>query len=246
MNTPKRPKTAYGQELPYYEQKFIGNEDPYANPDLHYIPNAPPWLWTQNGAEGFGAPDPSALQAVLSPSSSCGSPDSLAGRPQNTNNQQHSFEGLAGPTTPSTTKDRAAIQFPTPTTSTLPDFAAQGTSSSGGRENKRGRPRSESLTNLMIEGSTSPSSIKCKFCHRVFPREKSLAAHLRTHTGELLCNPPIIANFHLSGRSKPFKIRPAIKHLPTCERDGAIRIAGRASEMGRKFKCRPVGSLNFK
>lgn len=51
------------------------------------------------------------------------------------------------------------------------------------RENRRGRPRSEALTTLMIEGSTSPSSIKCTFCNRVFPREKSLQAHLRTHTG---------------------------------------------------------------
>jgi Zinc finger, C2H2 type len=36
----------------------------------------------------------------------------------------------------------------------------------------------------MIEGTISPSGIKCKFCQRVFPREKSLTAHLRTHTGE--------------------------------------------------------------
>lgn len=46
-----------------------------------------------------------------------------------------------------------------------------------------GRPRSEALTTLMIEGSSSPSSIKCVYCNRVFPREKSLQAHLRTHTG---------------------------------------------------------------
>lgn len=52
-----------------------------------------------------------------------------------------------------------------------------------GRENRRGRPRSEALTTLMIEGSTSPSAIKCTYCNRVFPREKSLQAHLRTHTG---------------------------------------------------------------
>ena len=52
-----------------------------------------------------------------------------------------------------------------------------------GRENRRGRPRSEALTTLMIEGSTSPSAIKCSYCNRVFPREKSLQAHLRTHTG---------------------------------------------------------------
>ena len=49
---------------------------------------------------------------------------------------------------------------------------------------KRGRPKSELLTTLMIVGSTSPSAIKCKFCNRVFPRDKSLSAHLRTHTGK--------------------------------------------------------------
>jgi hypothetical protein len=50
-------------------------------------------------------------------------------------------------------------------------------------ESKRGRPRADAITDLMVEGSTSPSAIKCHFCNRVFPREKSLQAHLRTHTG---------------------------------------------------------------
>lgn len=48
---------------------------------------------------------------------------------------------------------------------------------------RRGRPKSEILSALMMQGSTSPSAIKCKFCNRVFPRDKSLSAHLRTHTG---------------------------------------------------------------
>lgn len=59
------------------------------------------------------------------------------------------------------------------------------------RENRRGRPRSEALTTLMIQGSTSPSAIKCTYCNRVFPREKSLQAHLRTHTGKSIKNPLI-------------------------------------------------------
>ncbi|XP_024879802.1 MDS1 and EVI1 complex locus protein EVI1-B-like [Temnothorax curvispinosus] len=54
----------------------------------------------------------------------------------------------------------------------------------GSESHRRGRPRADALTNLMKQGSTSPSSIKCTFCNRVFPREKSLQAHLRTHTGE--------------------------------------------------------------
>lgn len=50
-------------------------------------------------------------------------------------------------------------------------------------ESRRGRPRAELLNTLILEGSSSPSSIKCTYCGRVFPREKSLQAHLRTHTG---------------------------------------------------------------
>nr|CAD7424436.1 unnamed protein product [Timema monikensis] len=49
-------------------------------------------------------------------------------------------------------------------------------------ESKRGRPRAEIISHLIVEGSTSPSAIKCTYCNRVFPREKSLQAHLRTHT----------------------------------------------------------------
>ncbi|XP_011307144.1 asparagine-rich zinc finger protein AZF1-like [Fopius arisanus] len=59
-----------------------------------------------------------------------------------------------------------------------------GMRSGGSESHRRGRPRADALTNLMKQGSTSPSSIKCTFCNRVFPREKSLQAHLRTHTGE--------------------------------------------------------------
>lgn len=51
-------------------------------------------------------------------------------------------------------------------------------------ENKRGRPKATAITSLILEGSVSASAIKCTFCNRVFPREKSLQAHLRTHTGE--------------------------------------------------------------
>jgi uncharacterized Zn-finger protein len=62
---------------------------------------------------------------------------------------------------------------------------------------KRGRPRLEEITGLILHGSTSPSAIKCEVCNRVFPREKSLQAHMRTHTGER----PYKCDFDQCGRA---------------------------------------------
>lgn len=53
-----------------------------------------------------------------------------------------------------------------------------------GSPRSRGRPRAEILPDLQKIGSESPNDIRCKICQRVFPREKSLQAHMRTHTGE--------------------------------------------------------------
>lgn len=57
---------------------------------------------------------------------------------------------------------------------------------------RRGRPRAETVQELISEGVTSSSHIRCNICNRVFPREKSLQAHKRTHTGErpYLCDYP--------------------------------------------------------
>lgn len=49
---------------------------------------------------------------------------------------------------------------------------------------RRGRPRADTVRELISEGETSSSRIRCTICNRVFPREKSLQAHKRTHTGE--------------------------------------------------------------
>lgn len=53
------------------------------------------------------------------------------------------------------------------------------------RGNSRGRPRAETVAELQKAGSTEIGRdvIQCIICDRIFPREKSLTAHLRTHTG---------------------------------------------------------------
>ncbi|XP_071258688.1 zinc finger protein 367-like isoform X2 [Salvelinus alpinus] len=57
---------------------------------------------------------------------------------------------------------------------------------------RRGRPRADTVRELINEGESSSSRIRCNICNRVFPREKSLQAHKRTHTGErpYLCDYP--------------------------------------------------------
>ncbi|NWH46941.1 ZN367 protein, partial [Fregata magnificens] len=57
---------------------------------------------------------------------------------------------------------------------------------------RRGRPRADTVRDLINEGEHSSSRIRCNICNRVFPREKSLQAHKRTHTGErpYLCDYP--------------------------------------------------------
>lgn len=48
----------------------------------------------------------------------------------------------------------------------------------------RGRPKAEMINYLIVEGAQSCSPIRCDICSRVFPREKSLQAHKRTHSGD--------------------------------------------------------------
>jgi len=60
-------------------------------------------------------------------------------------------------------------------------------SGSGDEQVKRGRPAANAIQTLISQGSVAESSIRCRFCSRVFPREKSLQAHMRTHTGFVIC-----------------------------------------------------------
>lgn len=47
-----------------------------------------------------------------------------------------------------------------------------------------GRPRKSQVVMLQSVGACSSSEMKCLVCNRVFPRVKSLEAHMRIHTGE--------------------------------------------------------------
>ncbi|XP_014256864.1 zinc finger protein 367-like [Cimex lectularius] len=72
-------------------------------------------------------------------------------------------------------------------------------------ESRRGRPKAAAISNLIIEGATSQSGIRCEVCSRVFPRDKSLQAHRRVHTGErpYSCDfPGCMRKFKQSGQLK--------------------------------------------
>ena len=91
------------------------------------------------------------------------------------------------------TEEIRSYQFPADLTSS---FSDDGEDSEGGSSqdhngkdlSKRGRPRADAISSLVQEGSSSGNAIRCQICSRVFPREKSLQAHLRTHTGKSYLN----------------------------------------------------------
>uniref|UniRef100_A0A182QLY5 C2H2-type domain-containing protein n=1 Tax=Anopheles farauti TaxID=69004 RepID=A0A182QLY5_9DIPT len=158
LNTPKRLKTA----VPPGAENYLTTPPPVDFRSTQSF--GTPTSSSDQSHNGYSqAPQPlgtwnnSWLSDATSPTSSCSSPDG---------HQNRSYGGHNSSGTPQTT------------------WHGGGGSAEKSSENKRGRPRSEALTTLMVEGSISPSAIKCRYCNRVFPREKSLQAHLRTHTGE--------------------------------------------------------------
>lgn len=70
----------------------------------------------------------------------------------------------------------------------LPSFSPSCASDADLKDSKitppRGRPKAEMINHLIEEGTQSCSPIRCDICSRVFPREKSLQAHKRTHSGD--------------------------------------------------------------
>uniref|UniRef100_A0A182RF41 C2H2-type domain-containing protein n=1 Tax=Anopheles funestus TaxID=62324 RepID=A0A182RF41_ANOFN len=163
LNSPKRLKTAVPPCANYLSTPppsvTIGSPPPIRTPSStngmqHQIVT----LNTSAQSQQSWNQNNNWFSDATSPTSSCSSPDG---------HQNRSYGGHNSSGTPQTW-----------------NTSSGGSGSAEKSENKRGRPRSEALTTLMVEGSISPSAIKCRYCNRVFPREKSLQAHLRTHTGE--------------------------------------------------------------
>ncbi|KAL4235692.1 hypothetical protein ACF0H5_004085 [Mactra antiquata] len=109
--------------------------------------------------------------------------------------------------------------------------------------NKRGRPRAEKISSLILEGALSPNGIRCRVCSRVFPREKSLQAHMRTHTGErpYFCDYPGCGkSFCQSGQLKTHQ------RLHTGEKPFACSVEGcksRFTHANRHCPDHPLSNL---
>lgn len=107
----------------------------------------------------------------------------------------------------------------------------------------RGRPRADVLNVLIEEGQNSYSSIRCDVCNRVFPREKSLQAHKRTHSGErpYICDFPNCGKaFVQSGQLKTHQ------RLHTGEKPFACTVEGcatRFTHANRHCNLHPYASL---
>lgn len=165
MDTPKRIKTIsspyFGSPPPASNQTVLGSLFPHGTPgDNKHLQQQQ--QHQHQWPNGGGYWPMSGHDSLTSPPSTCSSPDVVVAK------------SLAGTPTTSHGSNNSSWKH----------HSGSGSSSAEKSENKRGRPRSEALTTLMVEGSISPSAIKCRYCNRVFPREKSLQAHLRTHTGE--------------------------------------------------------------
>ncbi|BET02235.1 ZnF_C2H2 [Nesidiocoris tenuis] len=128
-----------------------------------------------------------------------------------------------------------------------PDSSSPGSDAGSNSENKpeirRGRPKAAMITYLMTEGATSQSGIRCEVCSRVFPRDKSLQAHRRVHTGErpYSCDfPGCLRKFKQSGQLKTHQ------RLHTGERPFICSVEGctsRFTHANRHCSNHPQASL---
>ncbi|XP_063151289.1 zinc finger protein 367 isoform X2 [Candoia aspera] len=161
-NSPKRVLVSVIKTTPV-KPPLVSSDDParVSAPPPPPIPTSPgfsdfmvyPWRWGENAHNVTLSPPPAASQPLREGEGNGGGPRGAVGR--------------------SAGEDEEAGS---------PD---SGIGSSGHLRDgiRRGRPRAETVRDLINEGEHSSSRIRCNVCNRVFPREKSLQAHKRTHTG---------------------------------------------------------------
>nr|XP_056704669.1 zinc finger protein 367 [Euleptes europaea] len=120
---------------------------------------------------------------------------------------------------------------------------------------RRGRPRADTVRDLISEGEHSSSRIRCNVCNRVFPREKSLQAHKRTHTGErpYLCDYPECGKaFVQSGQLKTHQRLHTGEKPFVCSENGCVSRFTHANRhcpkhpYARLRREEPTDSLNKK
>lgn len=202
---------ALQQQLSYHQTRTTIDKNPQQQPTAISTANTNTTEVQQQQQHQHWLAD---AVATLSPASSCGSPEFQNHHHQNHQHHQQNHTGngsnsngtinqspfqqsrtasisamaqaVAG--TPGNNGADSQQHHQASNNSTTSSTTMNSGGSSHNENSRRGRPRSEALSTLMIEGSTSPSAIKCGYCHRVFPREKSLQAHLRTHTGKSKSN----------------------------------------------------------
>ncbi|XP_001368748.1 zinc finger protein 367 [Monodelphis domestica] len=180
-DSPKRVLVSVIKTTPIKPKRSSEQEPP---PPL--IPTSPgfsdfmvyPWRWGEN-----------AHNVTLSPGgpgggSCCGASVVAASPASSSVSAQQALRGRGGP---------ASTVVATAISGGEEEEEAGSPDSSHLRDGiRRGRPRADTVRDLINEGEHSSSRIRCNICNRVFPREKSLQAHKRTHTGErpYLCDYP--------------------------------------------------------
>ncbi|NXW50253.1 ZN367 protein, partial [Nyctiprogne leucopyga] len=180
QDSPKRVLVSVIKTTPIKPSSRGGGEEPAPVPP---VPTSPgfsdfmvyPWRWGENAHNVTLSPGGTAAPSALPP------PRGGAGRAPAGDEEEAGSPGSGGSGRHLKVNWRGwAVR----------DFSSVIISVQDGI--RRGRPRADTVRDLISEGEHSSSRIRCNICNRVFPREKSLQAHKRTHTGErpYLCDYP--------------------------------------------------------
>ncbi|NWV00812.1 ZN367 protein, partial [Upupa epops] len=182
QDSPKRVLVSVIKTTPIKPSPSGSGEEPAPAPP---IPSSPgfsdfmvyPWRWGENAHNVTLSPGSTATTASLP------APRGVAGGdPPTGDDDEEEKAGSADGSRHRLLKVRFGLRL----------LESRGLTVSLQDGTRRGRPRADTVRDLISEGELSNSRIRCNICNRVFPREKSLQAHTRTHTGErpYLCDYP--------------------------------------------------------